>query len=180
MNVKACIKCETPMMHYREHSHCDRYEIITNYFGNCTVTIRNKKYEMGENDILIVPPDVVHKATSADAFMDFFIAANHLGYDRVHMIKDTDSIILPLMELMYKVMLEKENNYAKIADSLLDTICAYLDKYINVNYKYPFVSSLKSTIIENFVDPDFRLSEAIDKSGYNKDYIRRCFETDMN
>lgn len=180
MNVKACIKCETPMMHYREHSHCDRYEIITNYFGNCTVTIRNKKYEMGENDILIVPPDVVHKATSADAFMDFFIAANHLGYDRVHMIKDTDSIILPLMELMYKVMLEKDNNYAKIADSLLDTICAYLDKYINVNYKYPFVSSLKSTIIENFVDPDFRLSEAIDKSGYNKDYLRRCFETDMN
>ena len=178
MNVKACIKCKTPMTHYPEHSHCDRYEIITNYFGTCTVTIENKQYDMEENDILIVPPGAVHKASSPDTFMDFYIAAKHLDYDRIYMIKDSDNVILPLMELMYKAMLEKENNYSKIADSLLDTICAYLDKYRNANHKYPFVNSLKETILENFTDPDFRLSETMTHFCYNKDYLRRCFESD--
>lgn len=178
MNVKACIKCETPMTRYHEHSHYDRYEIITNYFGSCTVTIENKQYDMKENDILIVPPGTSHKASSSDTFMDFYIAANHLDYDRVYMIKDSDSVILPFMELMYKVMLEKENNYAKIADSLLGTICAYLDKYRNVNHKYPFVGLLKETILENFIDPNFKLSEVMNSFCYNKDYLRRCFESD--
>ena len=176
MNVQLCIKRESLMAQYKEHSHPDRYEIITNYVGVCTVTVNGQKYEIGKNDILIVPPNVRHGASSAEGFMDFFIAAKYLSYGQAYIVNDTDNAILPLMELLYKVMLEKEANYSAIADSLLATVCTYIDKYIDVNHQYPFVNSLKNTILEHFIDPYFDLAHEIDKSGYNKDYLRRCFE----
>lgn len=180
MNVIACIKRETMMSEYIPHKHSDVYEIITNHIGSCIATVGGKQFKMEKNDILIVPPGTMHTAYSTDGFSDFFIAAKHLNYDREHIVNDTDNVVLSLMEMIYTAMLEKEDNYKRIADTLLDAICCYLDKYIKNSHKYQFVTDLKNVILENFIDPAFRLDQAIQKTGYNTDYMRRCFFSDTN
>lgn len=180
MNVTVCIKRENTMSHYLPHSHIDEYQIITNHIGTCITTVGNEQYKMEKNDIIIIPPNTMHSAYSNDGFADFFISAKHLNYDKVHIVTDTDNVVLPLMEMISTALLEKDNNYKRIVDTLLDAICCYIDKYINNNHKYPFVTELKNTIIENFIDPNFRLDIAINQTGYNKDYMRRCFISDTN
>ena len=180
MNVTACIKRENVMLDYPPHLHTEKYQIITNHIGSCVSIIGGNQYKIEKNDIIIVPPGTTHSAFSMKGFADFYVDAKHLHYDMVHVVKDTDKVILPLMEMISTVLLEKDTNYKRIADALLDAICCYIDKYINNNYRYPFVTELKNTIIENFIDPDFKLDAAISQTGYNKDYMRRCFFADTN
>ncbi len=178
MNVCCCIKHELEMASYHPHFH-DEYEIILNLSGHCTTIIGGKNYHIEKNDIIIIPPRTMHEAYSDIYFTDFFIQAKYLNFENVYVTKDNNGIILSLMNMLHSVMLEKESNYKSIADNLLETIYSYLVKYINVNYKYSFINSLKNIIIENFEDPSFNLASTIDKTGYTKDYLRRCFEQDI-
>lgn len=178
MNVVCCTKSEVLLTEYSTHSH-DKYEIILNLTGECTTIINGKTYNIEANNILIIPPGAEHEAFSNTYFSDFYIQAKNMNFHNVHITNDNDGIILSLMNMLYTVILEKEFNYKQIADNLLDTICNYLVKYIDVKYKYNFVGELKNVIIDNFTNPQFDLADAIKKTGYNKDYLRRCFEEDI-
>lgn len=178
MNVRYCTKNENLMNSYVLHFH-DTYEIILNLSGHCTTVIEGKEYHIEKNDIIIIPPYFNHSAHSDTFFTDFYIQAKNLSFSEVYVIKNYNDTILTLMNMLHAVMLEKETNYRCIADNLLETICSYLEKYIVVNYKYNFVSHLKNTIIDNFTDPEFNLANAIENTGYDKDYLRRCFEQDV-
>ncbi len=178
MNVVSCTKREVLLTEYPPHSH-DEYEIILNLTGECTTIINGKEYNTEANDILIIPPGAEHEAFSSTYFSDFFVQAKNMNFHHVHITKDHNGIIITLMNMLYTVILEKEFNYKQIADNLLDTICNYLTKYIDVKYKYSFVGELKNIIVDNFTNPQFNLGDAIKRTGYNKDYLRRCFEEDI-
>jgi AraC-like DNA-binding protein len=94
----------------------------------------------------------------------------------VQVVHDTDGAILPIMEMIYRAITERGDGYHKIADSLLEAICAYLTRYVNKKTKYEFVDSFKGLLYENLSNPDFDVSEEIEKSGYSKDHFRRCFK----
>lgn len=121
----------------------------------------------------------MHEAYSDTTFSDFFVQAEHLNFDKVYVTEDYNGTIYILMNMFRIVMLEKEFNYNIIGNNLLQTICSYLEKYVGIDYKYPFVNSLKNTILTNLNNPLFDLSAAIERIGYNKDYLRRCFERDL-
>ena len=178
MNTVFCNHHSIPMKQYRKHSHRS-YEIICCSSGSCTTFIDGKSYYMEASDILIVPPGTLHYAVSNIEFTDIYLQAKSLNFNKVEITRDTDGKIFTLMLMLQSVLDGKGGNYQRIADSILDTICACLEEELNQNYKYQFTGELKSIILEGFGDPDFDLAEEIRKIGYNKDYLRRCFEYDM-
>ena len=178
MNTLYCGKRSVPIHSYTSHSHkC--YEMILQTKGHCQTIINSKEYYIDKNTVMIIPPNIPHEANSDVLFKDFFIQAKSLKFNDVYIIRLPDNTILTLINLLHSTLLEKETNYKVIADNLLDTVCSYLTKYMQTEYKYSFVNSLKNTILENFSNCDFNLSEEITKTNYNKDYIRRCFEQEI-
>ena len=47
---------------------------------------------------------------------------------------------------------------------------------IGISSGSPAVEQLKKEIYENLSNPDFDLADAISKTGFDKDYFRRCFK----
>lgn len=178
MNVELCGKCSTPITKCVVHSH-SCWEIIHNYYGETVSNINGKEYKITEGDVMIIPPGVNHDGNSDKEYIDIFVQAKKLDFNSPFVIHDSDGSILTLMNMINKVMLEKEKNYSAIADSLLETMCQYIKKMSGVNYKYPFVNDLKNLIYENLSNPDFDISEQIAKSGFNDDYFRRCFKSEL-
>ncbi len=178
MNVSCCIKNTRLISHYNSHYH-NNYEIAFCTKGRSTIIADGKEYKLNENDIIILPPGTTHEGGSDILFSDFFIHASSVGIDDVYVVHDQKGHILSLMEMMHVIMLEKEKNYATIVDGLFSSICNYLTNYIDVKYKFNFVSDLKNIINENFTDPFFNIASVIKRTGYNKDYLRRCFEYDV-
>ena len=178
MNTICCVKSNYSMHNYAEHSHSE-WEIILNLYGNVTYTIDGKTFDVKENDLIILPPHVAHSAASDGAFADMYLRAKKLDFSKVHVCKDFDSNVSLLMDMLQKVMLEKESNYKNIADSILELIVQYVKGSIRNRYKYDFVDDMKNIIFENVSNSAFDLKAEIEKTGYDKDYFRRCFQFDL-
>ena len=166
------------MKTFAAHSH-KAYEIICCASGNYTVYIEEKEYFLKKNDIIIIPPNTVHKAMSDIEFTDIYVQAQSINSEGIQTLHDESGRIFSLMLMLESILIEKGMNYQNIADSILDVICNYLVQLMNVKYKYPFTEKLKNAILEGFSSPDFDLEEAVRNTGYNKDYLRRCFEEDI-
>ena len=98
------------------------------------------------------------------------------GADIVH---DQDGSLRTLFNMILKTYIEKEPNHHAICNGLLETICATVDRNRSVTYKHPFVVDLKRRIYENMTDPDFSVTDEIQRMGYNPDHVRRSFYTDI-
>ncbi len=178
MNVVLCSKCTTPLTSCIMHSH-KYWEIILNYYGQTASCIGGRQYKIAEGDVMVIPPGIEHDGNSDTEYSDMYVQAEKLDFNSQLVIHDSNNSILTLMNMLNKVMLEKEKNYSQIADALLETLCQYIKKMSGVNYKYPFVNNLKNLIYENLSNPDFDIAEEIAKSGFNDDYFRRCFKSEL-
>lgn len=177
MNVLACAKCENPITNCSAHSH-DNWEIILHLTGSVISTIKDTQYNISPGDVMIIPPGIEHDGKSDVFYTDIFLQAEHLDFSDILVVHDIDSGIHKLFMLLHKVMTEKDDNYSKIADSLLETICHYIKRNSKTNYKYPFVQKLKNEIYKNLSNSNFSIYDEITKLGFNIDYFRRCFKED--
>ncbi|MBQ8813762.1 MAG: AraC family transcriptional regulator [Lachnospiraceae bacterium] len=174
MNVEYCTRGRL-MNQYASHSHAV-WEIIVVEAGNIDMVIDDRTYKVGKSSVIVLPPNAIHSASSDTEFHDIFVQAKNLDFYGVQIVQDTDNSILTLMNLLNKVLLEAEKNYRNIADALMETICQYIQKLMNVNIKYGFAEQLKNTIFEGFSDADFSIKKEIEKIGFQQDYMRRCFK----
>lgn len=178
MNVVLCSKCTKPLSKCIMHSH-ECWEIVLNYYGETVSVIGGREYEISEGDVMIIPPGTEHDGNSRTEYADMYVQAKNMDFTEPFVIHDADGSVLTLMNMIHKVMLEKEVNYSHIADSLFEAVCQYIKKMTDMNYKYSFVNDMKNLIYENLSNPDFDIAEQIIKSGFNEDYFRRCFKKDI-
>lgn len=177
MEVKNCAKVLKPITSYGSHAHADSVEIVYQINGSYTMTAEGKSYKIKQGDVIIMPPNITHSGISdGESYTDMYVQCTGGEFKEVQVVHDTDGAILPLMEMIYRATTERGDGYHKIADSLLEAICAYLTRYINKKTKYEFVDNFKNLIYENLSNPDFDISEEIKKSGYSTDHFRRCFK----
>lgn len=137
-------------------------------------------YEISTGDVMIVPPGVLHGGESEEYYTDMFLKAKDLDFSDVLVVRDLDGSIRVLMEMISKVMLQKEFNFEAIADQLLEGVCQYAKKAAHMNMKYQFVHQLKNRIYEHISDMEFNLTDEIQKLGFHPDYLRRCFKEEMD
>ena len=168
INIKSCYA----------HNHSS-WEIIVQKSGIVTSNIDNAVYEVKPGDVLVIPPGVVHDGESEENYSDMFFQVDNLDFFGIIVVHDFDGSILNLVNMLHKIMTEKERDYDLIANSLVEAICRYIKKYSQIDNKYPFVNKIKNTIYENISNPLFDLHAAIEKSGFDKDYFRRCFKKEI-
>lgn len=159
-----------------EHAY---WEIILQRVGHVTSLIGNHSYSISEGDVMVIPPGIRHDGNSDVKYSDIYVQANALDFPDILIVHDFGGNILTLMNMLHKVLSEKENNYTNIADSLLNAICQYIKKLSNVSFQHPVVYKLKNLIYENIGNPDFNLTLEIAQSGANADYLRRCFKNEI-
>ncbi len=180
MQLKNSAKVMKRLTSYNSHSHTKYFEIVYQLEGGYTLTAGGKNYEIRQNDVIIIPPGVVHSGNGKGReFRDMYIQATELDFDGVSVVHDDDVAVLPLMEMIYRITTEKGDNYHAIADILLEAICAYLTRYTKRNIKYRFVSEFKNFLYQNIANSEFDLAAEIGKSGYTADHFRRCFKEEL-
>lgn len=179
MNIILCGRSKSQLESCPIHSH-EHWEIIYCMSGTITYIIDGREIHTIEGQVMVIPPNTAHGCFGGENYSDLYIVAKSLNFSTFTVVQDYDSSIRTLATLIHKNLLDKEIEYATIADKLLDCISVYIRKNFSKTYKYDFVCKLKNTIYENFQDPDFSISEAVGKMGYNIDYIRRCFKDDLD
>jgi AraC-like DNA-binding protein len=83
------------------------------------------------------------------------------------------------MNIIERLYIEKEPYYKEIIQPLSDSILAYLRKHTNSKITYPFVYGFKDELYQNLSNANFDIGYAIQRSGYNVDYFRRCFKKEF-
>ena len=179
MNTTECIKSEK-LSSFNLHDHIDHWEISLQLSGNMEVCIGDKKIDMYPGMVRVIPPGIEHSGGSEDLCIDIFLQANNLDFSDIVITTDYDGSIQRLFDMLNKVMTEKEDNYALIADALTEAICQYIKKNAKSQYSHGFISDFKNLLYDNISNADFSISEEIKKTGFNRDYFRRCFKEDLH
>ena len=176
MNTISCVRHPngTKIQRVPCHSH-SYWEIILNLEGDFCSTIGDKTYQLTPGDVSIIPPNVWHDGISQEGYRDIYLQANQLDFSDVAVVRDENGAIYQLMHLLHQVMVEVENN-GQLADSLVESICQYVKHYAKTNSGHPAVQKLKKTIYEHLSDADFKVTQGMGQTGFDKDYLRRCFK----
>lgn len=177
MLVTAFGKSQEPIRSYLEHSHQD-WEIILHLAGHVTTFVDQTPYALSAGDIIVIPPGSVHSGNSDVLFSDIYIQVKDLDYTNCFVVHDEDGDVPLLMQMLYKVLTQKAEHYEALSDSLSDTIGQYIRKYTDTRPLSPIVARLRNILYENLEHAGFALTEAIESTGFNPDYLRRCFKRD--
>ena len=159
------------------HSH-DSWEIILNISGSFNLYANGDLYHLGVGDVIVIPPDTVHEEIADDMYTDICLRVNDLDFSDIVTVHD-DGTILTLINLIRKVLVEKEYNFAAIADSMTETVYQYIVKLRKTGCRSSAVEQLKNILYANISNSDFRLGDVMRSIGFNEDYIRRCFKREI-
>lgn len=132
LNTICCAKSPRELTRCSMHSH-PNWEIILQLSGETRSKVSGAEVHVTKGDVLVIPPNAMHDGSSSSTYTDIYVQAETLDFPCFLTVHDTDSSILELFTMLHKVMTEKEENYARIADSLLDTICQYIKKLSSVD-----------------------------------------------
>lgn len=174
MNV---ISCSASMLlnAYSSHSH-DCWELVYQLSGETRTVIGDESFTARVGSVWMIPPGVPHSGTSAEGFRDFAVKIKETDLPSFVLIKDTSGDILTMLTILQRVMTERDKEYALIADSLFDTVCTMVKKESCTPVGSPAVLRMKETLYRNIQNSDFRLSDAVAESGFDKDHFRRTFK----
>ena len=160
-----------------EHSHIYN-EIIILSNGICETIVDQISYQMQQNSVLIIPSGHSHSNYSSTNYSDIFIQVDDFPSQITSplLIHDYSGNIMRIMQTINS--LNVQQSYKHI-DNLIFILISLIEDAIGVNYKYRCSLLLKNLIEMNFSDPAFSLPATAETRGYNYDYIRRCYKTDM-
>ena len=173
MSVIYCGK-GMPSKKSERHLH-NVWEAILRLSGESLFRVGEVSHHVTPGDITIIPPNTYHEDCSDEAYQDIWVQVDTMEFREAMVIKDYDESVAQLMLHLYRVYLGKEANYQEICNCLWHTICQYLKKNMEVDYKYHFVRELKEILDANITNCDFNISAVIRSMGYQPDYVRKCF-----
>ncbi|MFQ9737950.1 MAG: cupin domain-containing protein [Christensenellaceae bacterium] len=70
-----------------EHAH-KNWEIIYLLSGSATVLIGNHEYQIRADDILVLPPNTLHKEYSAEKYTDMYLQADGLDFGGIVLVHE--------------------------------------------------------------------------------------------
>ncbi len=161
------------------HQH-DTWEIVLNLEGNGVTVINGREYNFFPGSIICHPPGAVHSKYSDDPFTDIFVQVDGLippQSGEVSLFTDEEEKSFEaLMFLALRTFYKKSGNYKAVLGSLAETMNQVLISWSAYKDHNESVENLKNTLIENFMNPEFKIGDAMGNVSYNTDYFRRCFK----
>jgi AraC-like DNA-binding protein len=161
------------------HSHSD-WEIVLNMEGEGTTIIGNCEYDFSPGSIICQPPNIPHSKMSESNFKDIFIQVSDFlissNIDVPIYMDDEEKSFEILMYLALRVYHKKEKNCVPILNSLYETMQQLLLSWSDTKPKNETIELFKNELINNFMNPEFELSNAMKKTSYCDDHFRRYFK----
>lgn len=151
-------------------------EIVYRLCGGSHTMIGKQTYTISKGDLYWVPPETFHSDSSQERFSDLVIHCNSTDIAQPLVLHDNESYTESLTWMIYGITNKKEDNYQRIAGSLLDALIQYAKRFSATEIQNSTVELLKNAILENLENSDFDLTETIKNIGYNTDYMRRSFK----
>ena len=174
MEILSC-KSSLPINKYNLHSH-KAWEIVCQLEGEVITQVGEKSFTLSPNEIMLIPPNLPHKGYSNGIFRDMSLCADGLDFNGFEIIKDYRGEIASVISIISRLFTEQEGDYKPAVDSLIKAVCQMIKHRIGSSSDSPAVEQIKKEIYENLSNPDFSLSAAISKTGFDKDYFRRRFK----
>ena len=168
-------KMSVPIKNYNLHSHKE-WEIICQIYGEVITTVGDKTLILKKGDILLIPPRVKHKGASEKEFCDLSLRADDMEFSKLCVIHDTRGDVVTLISMILRLLTEKQGEYMTVADSLIESLTKMINHEIGVTTDSPAIEQVKKEMFDNYCDPAYHLAESIAKTGFDKDYFRRCFK----
>lgn len=168
-------KLSVPIKQYKLHSHA-KWEIVCQLNGEVLTYIDDKTITLKQGDILLIPPHAKHKGVSKAEFRDLSLRTDDMEFSKLCVFHDTRGDIITLIYMIHRLMTEKQGNYTTVADSLAESVIKMIKYEIGVTTDSPAIELIKKDIFENYGDPNYCITESIAKTGFDKDYFRRCFK----
>ena len=175
MHLTACSRLHSLLYKYTPGSHED-WEIVYQLKGEVKTLLGDKEYRLCPAHVMVIPPGCFHVGESEGGFLDMFLQARNLDFSGPLVTTDFGGEIRVLFDMIQKTTVERQADYKKIADSLLEAICNIIKRNAAGGQESHAVGRLKQEIYDNLSSADFDLSLAIAESGFHKDHMRRCFK----
>ena len=171
--------------HHRAHKH-SRFEMILNLEGSGSIKIGDETSLFYPGSVHLIPPCTMHEKNSEDGFRDIYIQLDSWndsphGWNPRHFLTFSDDEEKTIESLLRMMLLRYLRQ--KKPDAVLFTMCELVmqlsKERCEVKHIDPTVEKIVQQITLAFNDPDFRVSDVLEHSGYAKDYIRRRFIAEM-
>lgn len=168
-------KESSPIKKYTTHSH-STWEIVCLLEGEVCTQVNDRSFMLSEHDIMLIPPNTPHKGSSEESFRDISLLANGMQFSEFKIIKDYRGDVRTLMSMICRIYTEQQGNYAPVVESLTRALQQVIHREIGSSDGSPAVEKLKKEIYENLSNSEFELADAVARTGFDKDYFRRCFK----
>lgn len=159
-----------------------QWEIILNLDGSGTTLVGDTEYEYQPGTIICIPPGVLHSKTSELRFRDIFIQVSEFipSQDGSVMVlrDDEEKSMETLLFMALRTFHKKEQNNQLVLNSLFETMQQLLLSWSNRRTSKS-VELFRNELITNFINPEFTISQAMQKTCYCSDHFRRCFKKEI-
>lgn len=176
MNFNNCGRSLRPFQAYKNHTH-RTWEIIYQTMGKTRAVAGDKEFEMAVGDVIVIPPETVHR-TESDAYItDMWISIEKCEFPTFpFMVKDTDGNIRMLFEMLFQIHNEKSKGFENFLERLVELICLYVKKASTEEDAPEIIGIVKEKLKENVQNSNFDVTTYVSSLGYNQDYFRRLFK----
>ena len=175
MNLVSC-RQSLPIRKYKAHAH-STWEIVCLVNGEVTTCVGEKVLTLSEGEIMLIPPNTVHKGSSDSTFIDMSLCVD-VNFEKFAVIKDYRGDIASVMAIIIRLCTERALGYETVANSLTVAVCEMIRKELGFSSGFPAVEQIKKEIYENLSNSEYDLSAAISRTGFDKDYFRRRFKAE--
>lgn len=165
----------------RWHMH-ESWELIFCTSGEGTFRFQDGKllsYHTG--DVVAIPPKVVHANSSDEGFTNIHLnlLEPSFPYQNPFKLQDENGSI-------YRAFVEARTYYASektkrelVLDSLGDLITSYILMFQSNSSFSETVEQIRTSILENYSNPEYALDEYIHMLPFHYDYLRKLFKKEM-
>ena len=174
MNVISC-SASMRLNTYSSHSH-SCWELVYQLDGETSTAVGNDTFTACPGSIWLIPPTVPHSGTSRDGFRDWSVKIKNTGFNSFILLRDRNNDILNLLFMLQRVMTEQRDGYGAAADALFEAVCAMIKTEAGMQNEAPAVRRLRRELYDNISNASFRVSDAMNESGFDKDHLRRLFK----
>ena len=148
MNCVSC-KLSSLIKKYNIHSH-DCCEIVCQLEGSVKTQVGDKTFTLSKGEVMIIPPNVMHKGRSDDFFKDISLTADGMDLNDFEVLSDCDGEIASMLSIIAHLFIERNGNYKPVVDSLAQAVCQLIKYKIGFSTCTPAVEQVKREIYNNF------------------------------
>lgn len=171
---------KTPHIVYDFFPHEHPYwELVYYTSGTGILRIRDKDYPFKPGDIIIQPPNMVHKEYSKGGYSNIYLMFSCCCLPEFEPSVFTDTPAKSFYKILIQLHNEfhyKRNNYISISEALMNVLYQYImswQKEDNCNY---YVDKFINILISNLSNSSFQITDALNQIPFTSDHFRRMFK----